>query len=289
MRLIPSLCLAVTSLFFIGCEKDYSLETGQDPPVAGEGLLINAKLQDPVSEIEYTYEYNSANLPIRNLFTATAAGLSADGMVQTTRDAAGKLIFSKLVISSGLSSGSDTINYDIVRGANGKIGYVILQQQDITGLAGYDSIAYTYNGNSKLSGYVVFFVEYGTGVVEPIQRFDLTYTGNNVTKLTEYELNGSLASAVLVETITFTYDDKPAARVLTEDEYIANLAPINNFVPSVNNCLNYSRDNAQDPDENVITEYNYVYGTTGKPVSAVVTTIRPGLGDGKATLTFTYR
>ena len=132
-------------------------------------------------------------------------------------------------------------------------------------------------------------IEYGTGFIDPVQAFEITYDGNNVSKMVEYELMGSLTNRALVETITLYYDDKPAARVLTEEDFIANLAPINNIGPAVNNTLKYSREYAQDPAANVITEYNYVYGTNGKPNSAEVTTIRPGLGDGKATLTFSYR
>ena len=78
-------------------------------------------------------------------------------------------------------------------------------------------------------------------------------------------------------------------RELTEDDFLAGLNPVNSLVPSVKNNTKYSRENTEDPDTNGITEYNYVYGPNGKPVSAEVTTIRPGLPDGKGTITFTYR
>jgi hypothetical protein len=289
MRFSHLVWIVFSSIIFIGCQKEYSRETDANPTPAKEGLLIAASLKDAGSDVTFTYEYNAANLPSRNLFLAKAGGLTINGITQVTRDAAGKVTFSRIVLTSNISAGSDTLNYEIKRNANGKIGYVLLKPADTANTVGYDSIVYSYNAGSKLSGYVVYLIEYGTGIVEPMQAFEITYNGNNVVKLFEYELLGAVTNRQLVETITFFYDNKPAARVVTEDDFIANLAPINNICPAVNNTLKYSREYAQDPDENVITEYKYVYGNNGKPISADVTTIRPGLADSKATLTFTYR
>jgi hypothetical protein len=201
----------------------------------------------------------------------------------------GKINLSRLIISSSLSGGPDTINYQISRSANGKVSYILLKPADIFNVVGYDSLVCNYNASDKLSGYIVYLIEYGTGLVEPMQSFEITYNGNNVVKMVEYELLGSLASRELVETVSLVYDDKPAARELSEDDFLANLQPANNPVPSVNNVLSYTRDFAQDPDQNVTTEYKYVYGANSKPISAEVTTIKPGLPNDKATMIFTYR
>jgi hypothetical protein len=276
-------------LIFISCQKELSSENGQTLPPSSGNLLIAASLKNAVSEISYTYDYNIANLPIRNRFAASATGFSADGTTEVTRDATGKISFSRLIFSSNISGGPDTVNYEISRSANGKISHVLLKPADTFNFVGYDSLVYAYNASGKLSGFIVYLIEYGTGLVEPMQSVEVTYNGNNVVKVVEYELLGSLASRELVETVSVTYDDKPAARELTEDDFIANLPPANNPAPSVNNVISYSRVFAQDPDQNVTTEYKYIYGAGGKPISAEVTTIRPGLPNDKANMTFTYR
>jgi hypothetical protein len=289
MRFCLVMYVALFTIGLIGCQKEYSLETDQSPAPGGSGLLLGATLKDNFSEVNFDYEYNASNLPTRNIFSANAVGLTADGIIQVTRDAAGKPNTSMIILESNLSPGADTINYEIKRNAAGKVNYVLLKPADTSNTAGYDSIIYSYDASGKMAGYLVYLVDYSTGLAEPMQAFELTYSGGNVVKSVEYELPGTLTPRQLVETISYFYDSKPAARVLTEDDFIANLAPVNNLVPSVNNCVKYSREYAQDPAENVITEYNYVYRTDGKPISAEVTTIRPGLPDGKATLTFTYR
>lgn len=289
MRFSSIIFLTLINLVFIGCQKETSFETELDPPVITGGSLVATITKDAVSELSYTYEYNAAGLPSRNIFAATAPGFTADGIFQVKRDAAGKISESTIVLASNLSPGSDTMFFEYKRNAGGKVSYMLMRFGDTTNAAGYDSIVYSYNAAGKIAGYITYLINYGSGLVEPIQQFELTWTGNNVVKSMEYELSGSLSTRKLVETLTFFYDAKPAARVLSEDDFLAGLNPANSLVPCENNNTKYSRENTEDPDTNVITEYKYVYGANGKPVSAEVTTIRPGLGDSKATLTFTYR
>ncbi len=289
MRVSPFIGAVLCTVLLMACSKEYSLETDQAPTPSVSGLLIGATIKDPLSEINFTYEYNAANLPLRNLYSLNAPGFTADGIIQATRDAAGKVNFSRIVLASNLTTGFDTINYEIARNASGKISHVLLKPADTSNTAGYDSIVYSYSASGKISGYMVYLIEYGTGQVEPLQAAELTWDGNNVVKTLEYEYAGTPATRQLVETISFYYDDKPAARALTEEDFIANLSSVNNLVPAVNNTVKYAREFSLTPSDNVITEYKYVYGTNGKPLSAEVTTIRPGLPDGKANLTFAYR
>lgn len=289
MRLSLFIFFILAMLGLSACQKEYSLETGSAPPVSGGGVLEKSVMKDAVSELTYLYEYNTSGLPTRNIFSLTATGFSADGIVQATRDAAGKITQSRIVLSSSLTSIPDTLFFDLKRNASGKVSYVITRFADTSNTAGYDSIVYAYNSAGKLSGYTNYLVDYTTGLAAPFQRFELTWNGNNVVKMMEYELAGSLTASKLIETITFLYDTKPAARVLTEEDFIAALAPVNNMAPAENNTVRYSREYTETPEDNEITEYNYVYGANGKPVSAEVTTTRPGIPATKATLTFTYR
>lgn len=289
MRFSQFVLFVLINLCLAGCQKEYSLETDTAPPAAGSGLLEKAVLKDAVSELTYLYDYNASGLPSRNLFSLTATGFSADGTIKATRDASGKISRSQIELSSSQTTKPDTITYELKRNTSGKVIYSLALLADTTNTIGYDSMVYTYNAAGKIAGYINYIVEYGTGLAAPIQRFEMTWSGNNVVKMVEYELAGSLSSAKLVETITFFYDTKPAARVFSEDEFIAALAPANNMVPAENNTIKYSREYTETPEDNEITEYNYTYGANGKPVSAAVTTTRPGLPATKALLTFTYR
>lgn len=284
------ICFVLITLGLVGCQKEYSLETESAPPVSGTGLLEKVVLKNTVSEINYLYEYNSSGLAARNIFSLTTTSFSADGIFQATRDAGGKIQKSSMVLSSSATNKPDTLNFEMKRNASGKISYVIAVFADTTNTAGYDSIVYSYNTAGKLAGWITYLVEYGAGgAAIPIQRMEMTWTGNNVTKSVEYELEGSLTASKLIETVTYFYDAKPAARVLTEDDFIAGLGPANNIVPAENNTVKYLSEYAQTPEDNVITEYNYVYGADGRPSTAEVTTIRPGIPASKASMTFTYR
>jgi hypothetical protein len=290
MRLSPaSILLFAIGGLILSCTKEYSLETDLGTPVAGDGLLIKSVMKDAVSEINFTYEYNASGLPIKNLFSASTTGFSANGSFNATRDAGGKISSTMVILSSNVTTAPDTMHYTLKRNSAGKVAYMLVEFADTANTAGYDSIVYAYNTAGKIAGYVTYLVDYTSRLAVPIQSFELTYTGENVVKSVEYELNGSLTSRTLIETITFFYDDKPAARVVTEDDFIAGLTSSNNMAPAVNNTTKYSREYAQEPDENLITEYNYVYGSNGKPTTAEVTTIRTGQPATKATLSFTYR
>jgi hypothetical protein len=138
----------------------------------------------------------------------------------------------------------------------------------------YDSVVFTYNTSNKISSSVYYSVfRNGTSInIEPYQKFEFTYAGENVIQRKEFVLTGSVNNAELLETYNMQYDAKPATRVLTEEEYMLELAPINGLVPSVNNLVKLEAISALDPDENYITVYAYVYGGNNKPSTAKVTT-----------------
>ncbi len=280
--------MILISASLVSCEKEYSNESGNIPTNPRGDLLVGIVLKDDFSESRITYQYNTANQVLNNLYQFTSSVVNGDINTEATRDAAGLITKSRLVVKTNLNPLGDTLFYELARNASGKIVHAVVKGSESFALVAYDSLVYSYSSN-KLSGVINYLVDNITGAVEPYQKFEYIYTGANVTKAIEYELSGSAISPRLVETITLEYDTKPAALALGEDEYIVGLIPANLLFPCINNVTKYESKNEDDPSLNSINTYTYIYGTSAKPSSAEIVTSRVGLPDSKGTMVFTYQ
>ena len=185
----------------------------------------------------------------------------------------------------------DTANFQLFRNPAGKVIAMTIKPNTTGGPLIYDSIAYAYSPANRLSSYVYFSVlRVGTSATAtPFQKYELTYSGNNVTQRLEYQLYGALQTPQLIETINLQYDEKPATRALSEEEYMLELAPVNVLVPAVNNILRIEFIPADNPNDRFTTVYAYVYGTNNKPATAKVTTTFAVAGvEIKSTMKFFY-
>jgi hypothetical protein len=268
--------IAILALILLcSCEKEYSFESDGElnPPPQQTGLLISAEVEDAISKLASRYEYNVSGAILKSISTFTAGTISGNFKVEAARDGAGRLTGAKLVFSSNFSVLGDTLNYQLFRNSSGRVTSLTIKANDSGSPIEYDSVALAYNTSDKLSSCTYFFISRsGSSInIVPFQRFDFTYTGENVTQRLEYQLAGSLSSQQLIETINVQYDAEPAARVLTVEEYLLELAPVNALVPCINNPVRIEYISASDPDENFVSAYVYAYGANKKPSTAQVT------------------
>ncbi|MCU0387699.1 MAG: hypothetical protein MUE71_03730 [Chitinophagaceae bacterium] len=293
MNRISPVILAIFSAFlFSSCEKEYSIESDSVPgPPVLNGLLISAEVEDPQTKTSLRYDYNASGKITKNYATINAGAISADVNITASRDGSGNLSGSTVVIKSSFLPDGDTLNYKLFRNGSGRVVAMTIKPNDNGGPIAYDSTVYTYNASNRIASYVVYGVTRnapGVFVVIPYEKYEFIYTGENVTRRSQYELNGSVSNAQLLETLDIEYDNKPAARVLTEEEYMLELSPVNGFVPSVNNMVKITSNWPDSPDDNYVSTYVYTYGTNEKPSSAVVTTTYNAGGGSVSNIKFTY-
>jgi hypothetical protein len=218
--------------------------------------------------------------------SAVAGLFNANIETQPTRNANNQLLSCLIIVKSSLTPGADTLIYTFGRNAAGRLTHYLIKPTDFA-TSGYDSIVCTYNASNKLATQINYYIEAGTGNASPIQRIELTYNGNNMVNFKDYELNGTIAAATLKEENELEYDDKPAAIIVNDDEFLAGLGI---GLLGVNNVTKNTVINYDDPDENVTTAYQYTYdGPNGKPSSAIVTTTRPGFPPGLGSATYVYQ
>ncbi|HSK14221.1 MAG TPA: hypothetical protein VK907_13465 [Phnomibacter sp.] len=279
---ISFLCILVLTL--ASCQKEYSFESDGDGPQPNSGLLIKTFIEDIGATMESRFDYNSADLMTGTKIDLLAGNFSASVITDVVRDANGRINSAKMKYKTSLSADSITFTYTFSRNAAGRINYYIVSGEP--SFAGYDSILCTYSTANKLIGALSFYVDHGTGLAEPSQLFEYTFNGNNLVAMKSYDLENSPTTPRLVETVTLEYDNRPAPMVLTEDEFILGMG---HGVPSANNVTRNITINEDDPDENVTTEYQYTYGTNGKPLTAVILTTRPGIPTGQGKITFFYQ
>ena len=292
MKNLSPLFFGILFVFtIVSCQKEYSNESGGVPvDPAATDLLIRAEVEDNSSKITCTYDYNGAGRIIKSLINLNAGTLNGDLKVEASRDASGRLTGAKLVISSTLNPAGDTANYQFVRNGTGRITAMTIKPNPNGGPLIFDSVVYTYNAANKIASYIYYSVirNGGSVQIEPYQKFELTYSGENATQRKEYLLNGSVNNSELLETLNLQYDAKPATRIVTEEEYMLELAPINGFLPAVNNIVRMEAISAVNIDDNYTTIYAYIYGANDKPSSAQVTTTFTDGTESVSTMRFTY-
>jgi hypothetical protein len=284
MKKIPFILIPVLALFFVSCSKEYSEENGS-PVSPVNPLLVRYVLNDDLSRIESNFDYNGERKLIGHSLSAVAGGFAVNLAVFANRDANSRISSATLVVRSSFNPTGDTIRYQFSRNTAGRINYYLLIPFD-NAIAGYDSVVCTYNAQNKLITQLVYLKPTNSSVGIPIQRIEMAYAGNNMITYRDFALSGGTTGGVLEEAITFEYDNRPAALPLSEDEYIIGLGLEN---PGENNVTKLSRVYPADPDDNVTKEYRYTFGTNGRPATAEVITVMPGLPNGRGTATYTYQ
>jgi hypothetical protein len=283
MKRLPLILLLSLTAFYFSCSKEYSEESGSPNP-SDSPLLVRYVLNDDVSRVESNFDYNSGNRVLAHRLSAATGAFAANLEVVANRDANDRITNANVVVRTSFNPLGDTIRYIFNRNAAGRINYYLIIPFD-GGFVGYDSVACTYNAENKLVNQLVFLVPYDGSPVEPLQRMEMSYAGNNLISARSFALSGSTTGGVLEESISYEYDNRPAALPLTEDEFIIGLG-LDGL--GVNNPTKIAKEYA-DPSDNLTTEYRYTYGTNGRPATAEVTSIVPGLPNGRGTATYTYR
>ena len=275
-HLSPAFLLFFSFTLLFSCQKEYSLESDGVVGIPGDttDLLIRAEVEDPVSRVICSYEYGVTGRITKNLANFSGGGVNGDLKIEANRDGSGRLSGAKLVVVSTFNPSGDTANYQLYRNGTGRVIAMTIKPNEEGGQIIYDSVSISYNAANKVSSYIYYSVlRNGSNFqVAPYQKFEFTYTGENVTQRLEYILTGTISNASLLETLNMQYDAKPATRILTEEEYFLELAPVNGIVPSVNNLVRLESLSELDPNENYTSVYAYVYGANNKPASAQVTT-----------------
>jgi hypothetical protein len=284
MKKIPFILILIVPILLVSCSKEYSEENNTG--VSNENpLLVRYLLEDDVGRMESNFSYNSGRRLISHRLNLVAGAFGANLNVSASRDANERITAATLVVRTSFNQVGDTIRYQFVRNAAGRINYYLLIPFDAA-VAGYDSIVCNYDPDNKLISQLVFLKPPNSSTAVPIQRIEMAYAGNNLVTARDFSLSGSTTGGLLEESVTFEYDNRPAALPLTEDEYIIGLGLEG---MGVNNVTRVIKVYPADQEDNVTTEYRYTYGTNGRPATAEVITIRPGLPNGRGTATYTYQ
>jgi hypothetical protein len=270
-----------------------SVDTTRNPNTLGSGggLLIESTFKASDQSLVYRYEYNGSKALIRAQMDAAIGAINVKAVWDIQRNSSGLVTSSRIIGSNNGSTDIDTMVFIVGRNANGKIAYFLFKDAENAPTGEYDSIVYRYNAAGKVAGLLGFERNANSNIAEPYILIEFTYSGNNMTKSEQYDLNGSLSARTLELTSTFTYDKNPGVRAVQDDEafIFMSINPIPGSDLSANNIVKQVDEYPNDPDENETTEYKYVYNADGRPASADVTITKPSLPASKGTFTFKYQ
>ena len=276
MKRIVSILATAATLLLFSCSKEKSIDsTDPDSPNnggnEGKGLLVKTAIQLGLNDSSVSnYGYDDQNRLIRFWLTGN------NNVMQDP---------SEIVIARG---GSGAIQSFIVKGAPGTNGdevYTVLynagtghysakvSQETVAGSVRRDSLVYNYNAAGQISEEIYYISFDGSPYVDWAKN-EFNYGSNgNLTSYKGYFLDENTMTYVQASDIVVEYDNKTSPLVLGAEGIVLDQI---NFV-SPNNVTKATVTDLEDPSNNEVATYTYVYNDKDKPATASITFQSVGL------------
>lgn len=269
MKKIFSVLATCTTLLLFSCSKEKSIDTTDpDGPGGGgnetSGLLAKTVIQSGPSDSSVTnYGYDDQKRLVRLWLTGNQNVLSDPGEITIVRNAAGNIQSFTIKDDPGASTG---MMYNLNLAPGGSQYASKVSQEVYQGVTYRDSVVYNYNAAGQISDETHFVSIDGSPYADWMKN-EFTYAGNgNLTAFKGYYLDVNTGQYVQASHILIEYDDKTNPLVLGPEAILMDQI---NFV-SPNNVLKATVNDLEDPSNNEVATYTYVYNDKNKPASATI-------------------
>jgi len=274
MKKIFSVLATCTALLLFSCSKEKSIDT-TDPNGPGNGggggagLLVKTAIQLGQNDSSITnYAYDAQNRLIRLWLSGNQNVLNDPGEVVILRNGSGAIERFTVRDEPG---GSGSMVYTVYS-TGGR--YTAKVSQEVANNTTYrDSLVYNYNGAGQISEEVYYVSIDGSPFVDWAKN-EFVYSGNgNLTEYKGYFLDVNTMNYVQASHILVEYDDKTNPLVMGTEGILLDQI---NFV-SPNNVTRATVTDLEDPSNNEVATYTYVYDNNNKPATASITFQSVGL------------
>ena len=275
MKKIFLLATTATLLLF-SCSKEKSIDTTDpDGPGGGggnsSGLLVKTAIQLGQNDSSITnYGYDAQNRLVRFWLSGNQNVLNDPGEIVIVRNSQGAIQSFTVKDAPGSSDNMVyTVYYD---GGSGRYTAKV-STEDVSGTLYRDSLVYNYNSAGQISE-EIYYVSIDGSPYADWAKNEFLYSGNgNLTEYKGYFLEVNTMSYVQASHILVEYDNKTNPLVLGAEGILLDQI---NFV-SPNNVTKATVTDLEDPDNNEVADYAYVYNDKNKPATATITFQSVGL------------
>ncbi len=276
MKKIFLLATTATLLLF-SCSKEKSIDTTDpDGPGGGgggnsSGLLVKTAIQLGQNDSSITnYAYDAQNRLVRLWLSGNQNVMSDPGEIIIVRNSQGAIQSFTVNDAPGSSENMVyTVYYD---GGSGRYTAKV-STEDVSGTLYRDSLVYNYNGAGQISE-EIYYVSIDGSPYADWAKNEFIYNGSgNLTEYKGYFLDVNTINYVQASHILVEYDNKTNPLVLGAEGILLDQI---NFV-SPNNVTKATVTDLEDPSNNEVATYAYVYNDKNKPATATITFQSVGL------------
>ena len=277
MKKIFFVLATCATLLLASCSKEKSIDSGDpDGPGTGgggsneTGLLVKTAIQLGQNDSSVTnYGYDAQNRFIRFWQTGNDNVMGDPEEIVILRNGAG--VIQTFTVNDDPSSSTANTVYTVYNEAGRYTAKV--SQQVVSGSTYRDSLVYNYNGAGQISE-EIYYVSIDGSPFADWAKNEFIYSGNgNLTEYKGYFLDVNTMNYVQASHILVEYDNKTNPLVLGAEGILLDQI---NFV-SPNNVTKATVNDLEDPANNEVATYAYVYNDKNKPATASITLQSIGL------------
>jgi len=262
--------LVATTLLFVACSKEGSLENSTSVLPGGNGgngggatgsrlVQIGSKVGADTITTNFTYDNAGRLTQFRQV--GIFSGMPFSAALTFKRNAAG-LITSTVNKNDALAQfGLDSVEaFHTYDAANSRYRYSI-SRITIFGDTETDSTSYTYTSGRLTSATV--YTDDGSGYL-PVSKVDFSYAGANLSEMKSYEWDDVSNAFVLEKTVTHEYDDKVNPVSFPTDALVTDME----IFYSANNAVKTTTVTT-NPASTTVRLVTYTYNNNNRPLTAV--------------------
>lgn len=259
------------TLLFASCSKEKSIDTTDpDGPGTGgggsneAGLLVKTTIQLNQNDSSVTnYGYDAQKRLIRFWQSGNDNVMNEPDEIVILRNGSG--VIETFTVNEDPGSASGSTVYTVYNEGGRYTAKV--SQQVVAGSTYRDSLVYKYNSAGQVNE-EVYYVSIDGSPYADWAKNEFVYSGNgNLTEYKGYFLDVNTMSYAQASHILVEYDNKTNPLVLGAEGILLDQI---NFV-SPNNVTKATVNDLEDPANNEVATYTYVYNDKAKPATAAIT------------------
>ena len=274
MKKIFSIIATSTVLLLTSCSKEKSIDSS-DPDAPGSGgggggntatgQLVKTVIQlGPTDSTVNYFSYDGQSRFSRQWLGGTQNVMNDNGETRVVRNSAGNIQFIILKETPGSTTDSSVYTVYYNSGA-GRYSSKVLKEQ-LNGVMYKDSVVYSYNASGQIIE-ELYWVSVDNSPYEEWSKTLFTYTNGNLTEYRGFFMDYNTNAYVQLSHIAIEYDAKQSPLVLGAEGIVLEQL---NFV-SPNNVTKATVTDLEEPSNNEVVTYAYVYNDKNKPATANIT------------------
>lgn len=272
MKKIFHLFATCTALLLFSCSKEKSIDSS-DPNAPGSGgggnqttgQLVKTVIQlgQSDSTVNY-YRYDGQSRFMRHWLGGTQNVLNDYGETRVVRNSAGNIQF--IILKDDPNSTTDSLIYTVYHNSGGGRYASKVIKEELNGTLYKDSIVYSYNAGGQITE-ELNYVSVDNDPYEEWSKTLYTYASGNLTGVRNFYMDFNTNAYVQLSEILIEYDNKQSPLVLgAEGILLEQLSYV-----SPNNVTKATVNDLEEPANNEVVTYAYVYNDKNKPATANIT------------------